>query len=219
MADDATKRCNTCGETKPLDQFHRMSDSSDGHQYVCKQCRAEKAARVRAERPEDVRARQRRYRERNRETLRAKGRAYIALPENRERARERYLENREEVLARQRQYQDANRDLIRERNRQSYWANPELARERVRRRASEVRAQVFGHYGTACACCSRTDDLSIDHIAGDGRQHRDELFGRQGGGVEFYLWLITRGFPEGYQTLCRPCNGSKATGTRCRLKH
>jgi len=32
-------------------------------------------------------------------------------------------------------------------------------------------------------------------------------------------WLVKNGFPEGFQTLCRPCNVSKKRGTRCRLKH
>jgi len=32
-------------------------------------------------------------------------------------------------------------------------------------------------------------------------------------------WLIKNGFPEGFQTLCRPCNGSKGDGDRCKLNH
>lgn len=35
---EGTKRCNRCGETKPLDSFHRMSASPDGRQYKCKPC-------------------------------------------------------------------------------------------------------------------------------------------------------------------------------------
>jgi len=70
-----------------------------------------------------------------------------------------------------------------------------------------------------CACCGRADNLSIDHVNGDGREHREEIFGRQGGGVEFYYWLVTTGFPDGFQTLCRSCNQSKGRGRRCRLAH
>jgi hypothetical protein len=76
---------------------------------------------------------------------------------------------------------------------------------------------VFAHYGTACACCGTTEDLSIDHVNGGGSQHREELNCK--GGVHFYFWLIDRGFPEGYQTLCVPCNSSKADGPSCRLVH
>jgi hypothetical protein len=215
MTDHASKRCSGCGETKPLSEFHRLTSAPDGRQYICKQCRSSQAKGTRTA----ARIRQRRYREKNRDTLREKGREYWNDPENRDRARQRYQENREEILARQRQYQDANREVVRERNRQYYWANLDVSRERVLARASELRTQVFAHYGTSCACCGRTDNLSIDHVNGDGKQHREEIFGRQGGGVEFWYWLITQNFPEGYQTLCRPCNTSKATGERCRLRH
>ncbi len=34
-----------------------------------------------------------------------------------------------------------------------------------------------------------------------------------------YRWLIRNGFPEGFQTLCMPCNSSKRDGDRCRLGH
>src|SRR4051812_10020332 len=32
------KTCTLCGETKPLDQFHRRARSQDGHQAHCKAC-------------------------------------------------------------------------------------------------------------------------------------------------------------------------------------
>lgn len=32
------KRCTLCGETKPLDQFHRHKGSSDGRRPSCKSC-------------------------------------------------------------------------------------------------------------------------------------------------------------------------------------
>ena len=38
-------------------------------------------------------------------------------------------------------------------------------------------------------------------------------------GRDFYAWLVRNGFPEGFQTLCWPCNKSKDTGDRCRLDH
>lgn len=33
-----TKRCTSCGETKPVDQFHRRAASADGRQPKCKPC-------------------------------------------------------------------------------------------------------------------------------------------------------------------------------------
>lgn len=78
---------------------------------------------------------------------------------------------------------------------------------------------MFAHYGQVCACpgCGATDDLSIDHPDGDGAEHRETL------GIEagwhFYAWLRRAGFPEGYRTMCRPCNASKRGGPACRLWH
>lgn len=86
-------------------------------------------------------------------------------------------------------------------------------------RTAEFGSKVFGHYGTVCACCGTRKNLSIDHIAGGGAEHRIELFGTSKGGWMFYRWLVEQGFPDGYQTLCMPCNSSKGSGERCRRLH
>jgi hypothetical protein len=79
------------------------------------------------------------------------------------------------------------------------------------------REKVLAHYGQWCACCKSTERLQIDHIAGNGREHRKEL--GKPGGTSFYQWLIKNDYPEGFQTLCLRCNLSKGTGERCRLNH
>jgi hypothetical protein len=89
----------------------------------------------------------------------------------------------------------------------------------VLRRKLAVRNTVFDHYGHACSCCGATDDLTIDHINGDGQEHRLTLFGRNTESVAMYRWLITNGFPSGFQILCGPCNASKKSSTACRLDH
>lgn len=99
-------------------------------------------------------------------------------------------------------------------------ANPEKARELRDRYERSVRARVFDHYGWACACCGSTSDPEIDHINGDGKEHRLEALGPgRRAGHKFYLWLIRSDFPDGFQTLCRPCNISKGKGERCRRWH
>ena len=74
---------------------------------------------------------------------------------------------------------------------------------------------VFAHYGAVCSCpgCGATDDLAIDHVNGDGAEHRRTF------GVRFHALLIAEGFPDGYQTMCRPCNTSKGEGQACQLWH
>jgi len=78
-----------------------------------------------------------------------------------------------------------------------------------------MRQAVFDHYGQECACCGSADDLSIDHVNGDGGMHRKEIGAK--GSTRMYRWLVVNGFPAGFQTLCGPCNRSKATSDRCRL--
>jgi hypothetical protein len=106
------------------------------------------------------------------------------------------------------------------RSRRRRQANPEKFREGERRRYAAAREKVFGHYGRVCRCCGTTENLSIDHVNGDGTEHRLQLFGRNDkAGAPFYRWLAKNGFPDGFQTLCMPCNTSKKNGDRCRLDH
>ncbi len=156
--------------------------------------------------------------------------------QRRERAHRYYLANREKINERNKQYARNNRegtrerdrryreshlDVIRQRKARYRAANLEAVKERAQRYRAAQRAAVFGYYGWACACCCSTENLTIDHIGGDGGQHREELFGRRDGGIagKFYNWLRDNGFPDGFQTLCRPCNSSKRDRPRCQLDH
>lgn len=106
----------------------------------------------------------------------------------------------------------------RQRQRESDLAAYRAGRRRYRtRRNARERDLVFGHYGRACACCGTTERLTIDHVNGDGAEHRAAM--RNRGGGHTYHWLVVNGFPSGFQTLCWPCNNSKARGLRCRINH
>ena len=99
-------------------------------------------------------------------------------------------------------------------------ADPGKHNAALRKYRSDTRGRVLSHYGSSCGCCGTTENLTIDHVAGGGAAHRRQVFGRRnGGGADFYAWLIANGFPDGYQVLCRPCNSSKADGERCRMDH
>jgi hypothetical protein len=66
---------------------------------------------------------------------------------------------------------------------------------------------IIEHYTNglmSCACCeeSNLEFLSIDHINGNGANHRKEI------GVRLEQWLWKMGFPEGFRILCHNCNQS-----------
>lgn len=39
-----TKKCNRCGRELPIESFHKLAKSPDGHQPYCKDCRSEMAS-------------------------------------------------------------------------------------------------------------------------------------------------------------------------------
>lgn len=117
------------------------------------------------------------------------------------------------VYARQRR--NADRAKAAERWRRWKKANPELRRAQKRRANERVRNIVLDHYGRICACCGSTNRLQVDHVNGNGKQHRTEV----GHGIAVYYSIINSGFPDGFQTLCAPCNRSKASGRHCHIDH
>ena len=84
-------------------------------------------------------------------------------------------------------------------------------------KANRTKLIVLEHYGKTCSCCGETciPFLSLDHINGDGRQHRQQLPGC-GTGPKLYRWLIKNGFPPGFRVLCINCNwGAKWNNGLC----
>jgi len=137
-----------------------------------------------------------------------------------------YQENKERILTRQGQYYKQNRELIlaqqkrnpthtkavkREyfRRTEEKWRNYRLQnRDRLREKANrfnhQLKLEVLTHYGGEPPCCQICgfEDiraLSIDHIEGDGREHRKKI----GSGLR--AWLKRNHYPEGYQVLCMNC--------------
>lgn len=95
------------------------------------------------------------------------------------------------------------------------WADTHDNNGRVRVYWQRMRQEVLDAYGRKCTCCGETQEefLSIDHIDGNGAEHRREL-GIKGGG-QFYAWLRRQGFPDGFQILCMNCNHAKGHYGTC----
>lgn len=101
-----SKTCSKCGETKPLEEFHKSPSGADGYRGYCKECQKEKAKA---------------YYKANKERHAASGKAW-------------YEANKERRAAAARAWHEANPDAVktyRERNRER-WPEKVSARLVVR---------------------------------------------------------------------------------------
>ena len=196
------KRCSMCEETKPATEFYWRKASRDGLQGSCKPC---------------CRLGQRRSRERNREVLAERARRYYWA--NREAALERSKrwreENHDAYLEGKRRWREANREAEAESNRHWYGENRgDRAAYRKRSHVS-LRGETFAHFGEECAWCGSTERLELDHVNGDGREHREAIGMPRGG--DFYAYLRGNGWDaDGYelQVLCHSCHRAKTNDER-----
>jgi hypothetical protein len=93
--------------------------------------------------------------------------------------------------------------------------------DRVKKQYALLRIEVLTKYcgGTPyCQCpgCNVKiiEFLNIDHIYGDGAEHRKELgirreHGQRIGGRAIIYWLRENNYPDGFQVLCANCNKAK----------
>ena len=84
----------------------------------------------------------------------------------------------------------------------------------VKRAWAARKRDVIEAYGGKCSCCGEAEPrfLTIDHINGDGRQHRREV----GRGYKLYDWLTRQGYPrDGFRLLCFNCNCARGQFGTC----
>ena len=82
---------------------------------------------------------------------------------------------------------------------------------RDREAKAQLKRRVIGHYGGHCDCCGETDlaVLTIDHVSGDGAEHRRA--NRLMPGWQTYEWIEHHDYPdEQFQVLCQNCNAGRA---------
>lgn len=119
--------------------------------------------------------------------------------------RQRYPERVKQQRAR---YRENNKDRIRASYRKWVEKNRNQIKENHKRWREKIRHQVIEHYSNGkmvCACCGENqyEFLTIDHLDGNGRQHRNKIH------YPLYHWLVKNNFPSGFQVLCYNCNCAK----------
>ena len=114
------KLCNHCGESKPLDGFHKLARNPDGYHYSCKVCRrAEMKVRYEAD-PEPAKQRSRdRY-----EADPGKQKAYEAR---------RRAAKHDQIKRKHKEWRDANREHLRAYKAANYSTEADMRYKRTRR--------------------------------------------------------------------------------------
>lgn len=190
------KRCRDCGAEKPYSEFYKHPTCADGHLSRCRECicrrTRERTASKRDEinaakraahaaNPERKAASGRRYREKNKDSLRLRKAAYYQSNKDRiaEQQSERYHRDPQvklAALAAARRWREANPEKRREvRN---AWAhrNPGAVLAGVHRRRARIETngpndfteqdwqERLTAFGGACVYCGSESDLVRDHV-------------------------------------------------------
>ena len=131
-------------------------------------------------------------------------------------------EHKEELKIKNKKYREEHKGKIYQRTVEWREKNPEKTKEQSKRyykkyikeknkknreNTATLKKAVLTYYGDGkmkCVLCGFdvSDALTIDHINGNGRKHRQET---GGGGMKTYLWLKRNNYPEGFRTLCANC--------------
>ena len=177
MAEQPTeKTCAKCGETKPLEEYHRNKRRTDGRYPYCKPCKSADDRAYREKNRDAIAERMRRYYEENREAIAERERSY--REENRDaiaaRKRRWQEENREALAEYKRRYREENREAIAERMRRYNEENPHVQwTSGYRFRAAKygfplmiedfTKADVIAKYGDHCAYCETGEFEELEH--------------------------------------------------------
>lgn len=98
----------------------------------------------------------------------------------------------------------------------------DLMNEKAKVRHRELRVAALAAYGHACKCCGEANEifLCFDHVAGDGREHRNSLIppenksakGNYIGSGAMLRWMKRENYPDSIRILCHNCNFAQGHG-------
>jgi hypothetical protein len=104
------------------------------------------------------------------------------------------------------------------RDRARYRREAEHRRAYAKAVSRALREVVIAHYGGVCRRCGSRERLELDHVHGNGKEHRE----RVGRGDRLYRWILRNRFPPEcepggkyeLQVLCRACHLEKTRSER-----
>lgn len=186
------KRCKTCGEAKPLDEFHRNGLTQDRRASSCKTCVSEY---------------NRAYREQNSERVAEYSRTYRAAHREHARvtAKEWFQRNRERAYANSRAYRARHPESHAANNREQASVRRASMSEVVRDPGVSIEA-LRSRDGDFCCYCG----AELDFTPAVGRR-----FKPNGAAVE-HITPISKGGGHVFENVtlaCRHCNTSKGGRT------
>ena len=121
--------------------------------------------------------------------------------------RKHWQENKDKINKQQRNYYSENKEKIGIRNKNYILKNMDKHREWGTKSRNKLKAEVFSHYCEGeikCKCgVNNLYLLTIDHINGNGSEHRRKENIKTGYGT--YRWLKKNNYPNGFQVLCFNC--------------
>jgi hypothetical protein len=121
------------------------------------------------------------------------------------------IKNKKKIEEGRKRWYQKNRERVYANNRRSVEKNRDKVNENARRRYWNFKINILEHYcddgGPKCECCGETqlEFLTLDHIDGNGGQHRREIKKK---GKSFYQWIKKENYPGGFRILCMNCNAS-----------
>lgn len=121
--------------------------------------------------------------------------------------------HREQLRMTNKRWRERNQEYLKE----YYLKNRERNIKRSINYREEKKKLCLIHYSgnpPKCACCGEKiyEFLTIDHINGDGAQHRKKI---KGSGSKIYYWLVQNNYPKGFQVLCMNCNWASRISGIC----
>lgn len=198
------RKCNVCGDEKPLtkDYFYRDKRRKHGFRYTCKCCEKARQKKYRQNNKEFVSNLRRCWYDRNKEHVRLYNKSYRTENKNwyAEYRRNYREKNKSEIKKYNDKWRMINKDKVSDQGKRYYERNKEKFRHRHHKRAANRRDSIANftvgdwerckvHFNNSCAYCGEKAALEQDHFIPLSK----------GGGY-------TR---ENIIPACRSCNASK----------